>query len=863
MTGQSRKAKKGEGKVGIEGKENRDKKTVRETGNKDESRQQDLSALLTNKNTDNEADRLEEEIRLHNRLYWVENHPAISDEAFDRMVERLQALRPDSPVLEQIGSGGAAAGAGEHPGGGAGIGGTPAVVVGTMGAGEQRGVEQQSGLVNTGEWIHRRPMLSLDKCYDQGGFFKWLDRLDRNSNVIVTPKIDGLACSIIYGHDGTITTAATRGDGTKGEVITAQAMTVAGISHKLPVGDIEVRGEVYMPLAVFTGFSDRFANPRNLAAGALKQKNPEKTAEYRLSFMAYDLVLTPEDGQVDARWQALVSTTADDPEKAGAAPDANKKQELPPLPESNPKQYGLFSQLDHNEPEQPAVQAKTNQTNQTNQTNTAIPAAPAGIADLTATQAFESDALPASEHQKLTILKQLGFSVVPHRLIPISARTEQEGIHQVFQEAYSEWSDSREQLEYEIDGVVFKADNLALQEQMGYTAHHPRYAIAWKLATESGLTPLVDVLWSVSRTGTVTPVAITEPVELSGATITRATLHNTTIFRQLGLSRGCILRIVRRGGVIPYVEAVEQPGGEPFVPPEVCPSCGVSLLEEGDFLRCPNNTGCPEQAIGRMEHYLKSVDVDGFGRAILEQLFKSGLARDIPDLYKLKAEDLMPLERMGEISANKLVNALNERNSLELSVFLQSLGIGNLGPFVAGILQREYGSLDSLRSQTSEDLANHFGIGKVTAEQIVSGLESNKVLIEALLEYITIQVPSSPETGADGASLPLAGKSFVFTGKLEEMTRAEAQRLVKAAGGSCPSDVVKDLDYLVVGGDELAENARQGNKLKKANKYNGEGASISIISEGAFMAMIGAGAQAKSTEPAESAATSDTTESVS
>jgi DNA ligase (NAD+) len=636
-----------------------------------------------------EIDHLEASIRHHNQRYFGDNAPEISDDDFDRLVERLKVLRPDSPVLAEVG------------------------------AGEGLAVAPEL------KWEHRVPMLSLEKCYDEETLKKWAEKWE--GEAIESPKVDGVAAAYIYDGEGRLSVAATRGDGRVGEVGTEQLATVRGVPRKVDIPGLEVRGEVHMPLSVFERFSDRFANPRNTAAGGIKQKDPERTRSYDLRFLAYDVLGT-----------------------------------------------GL-----------------------------------------------------ATEREKLELLDRLGFTPAEWRVV----RKEE------MQAGYEAWEKRREDLDYEIDGVVFRIDDVAQQQAMGKTAHHPRYAIAYKLQTESRVAQLADVEWSVSRTGAVTPVAIIEPTNLSGVTVTRISLHNLGMVRKLGLTEGCTLRVTRRGGVIPYVEGVESSRGEPVQPPTECPSCGEALIEDGDTLSCAN-PDCERRRLGILEHYVKVVGADGFGPAILEQAFNRGLLSDVDGFYALTAEDLMPLERMGEILAAKLVSQIQDRRSQRLSTFLVSLGIPEVGPTLAEVLERELRSFEALRAATAEDLAEIHGIGEVTAGHIVSELGCQADRIARLLSHVTLLPP--PAELFEEPSGPLAGLSFVFTGKLTSGDRKGAGAKAKALGGSAPSAVTKDLDFLVVGdeGSPLFGGGRKGSKIVKAEKLAAAGAPVRVISETEFLRMV-------------------------
>ena len=636
------------------------------------------------------ADQLEAEISRHNALYFEQAAPVISDDAFDRLVEELKTLRPGSPILAEIGGAGAA-------------------------------VEADK------VWVHTVPMLSLDKCYDEPTLTRWADKF--TGRAMQTPKIDGVAAAFVYGDDGRLKVVATRGSGSHGEICTPNMRHVAGVPEVAQPG-LEVRGEVYMPLSVFhERFASRgFANPRNTAAGAIKQKDAAKTAEYGLKFFAYDVL------------------NADPP--------------------------------------------------------------------------------PETEEAKMQLLSKLGFS--PPEGWRILDKEE-------MQAAYEAWERRRDDLDFEIDGVVFKVDDLSQQRGMGVTAHHPRWAIAYKVKTESRVAKLVQVLWSVSRTGAVTPVANIEPTSLSGVTVTRISLHNLGMVRKLGILADSTLRVTRRGGVIPYVEEVVAASGVPVEPPALCPECDTPTVEDGDHLKCPN-LDCRSRRIGVLEHYAKVIDVDGFGPAVLEQAYDRGILKDIDDFYTLSAQDLVPLERMGDKSARNLVAGVAARRRQPLRTFLVSIAIPEVGPTVAAVLERRFLSLDAVMAASEEDLAGVDGIGPIIAAHVAAAWQAREDRLARLLSHVTV-VPFEPPPEADDADAgPFAGQSFVFTGKLTRGDRKSAQASVRALGGDTPSGVTKDLTFLVVGdeGSPLFGGGRKGSKIKKAEKLQESGAAVQVISETAF-----------------------------
>jgi DNA ligase (NAD+) len=625
-----------------------------------------------------DAHRLAAELAEHNRRYWDDNEPSISDYDYDRLVERLRALDPSSSVLDALGP--------------------------TIGGELGDAVE------------HDRPMLSLDKAYDEDTLRKWAAKF--TGDLVMTPKVDGVACSIRYTPDGRFRVAATRGSGTVGEDITANVRRIIDVPDQIPAtGEpVEVRGEVYMPRSTFAKFAGQFANPRNTAAGALKQKDSDRSARMGLRFFAYDVV--------------------------GPAAD----QEL----------------------------------------------------------------------GKLALARRWGFTPVECRLVSIDQ----------VQSGYEEYVSRRDALDFEIDGVVFKANRIDEQRRLGATAHHPRYAIAYKLQGESAGTVLREVEWSVSRTGALTPVGIVEPVLLSGATVTRISLHNWGLVRDKALSLGARVVAMRRGGVIPYLEAMVEPGDQPITPPAICPSCGTPVVVDGDQVECRNRTGCAAQSIGILAHYAKITGIEGFGQVWLETLVAAGVLKSPVDFYGLQVSSLLPFDRMGETLAEKLVEQVDVARTLPLAVFLQALGIPDLGKTAAQTMASHYGTLAKARDAAPTDVVELPKFGVLLAERVVAGISARAALIDALLEHVT--VTAAEPAPADGGDGPLAGRSFLFTATLAAMKRGEAQAQVKALGGTAASGVSKSLTYLVVGSE-----GRAGSKLKKAQQQG-----VTILSEAEFIALV-------------------------
>jgi DNA ligase (NAD+) len=623
-----------------------------------------------------DAARLAAAIREHNARYWDENAPTISDYDFDRLVEALRALDPEAPVLTALGPSPGALG---DP------------------------VE------------HVRPMLSLDKAYDEASLHKWAAKFE--GDLVMTPKVDGLACSIRY-EGGRLAVAATRGSGEVGEDVTINVRLMDDVPASIPTADpVEVRGEIYLPLSAFHALQGDFANPRNTAAGALKHKDAARFRAMGLRFFAYDVLGVDID----------------------------------------------------------------------------------------------------TEMHKFDLATAWGFAAVEHQLVT----------RENVQAGYEAYVAKRESLDFEIDGVVFKANRLDEQARLGATSHHPRYAIAYKLQGESATTWLRDVEWSVSRNGVLTPVGIVEPVKLSGATVTRISLHNWGLVQAKELSLNAQVVAMRRGGVIPYLEAVVEPGDTPIVPPEHCPSCGAAAEVEGDLVWCRNPAGCRAQTIAVLSHYAKTVDIEGFGQVWLEKLLDAGLLRWPPDFYRLKPIDLLEFERMGEVLAGKMIEAVDARRVVALPTFLQALGVKDLGKTAARTLAERYGTLEAVRAATPDELVELPKFAALLANRVVEGLAERAELIDALLEHVEVTPVEIVNTPAGG---PLEGQSFLFTATLAAMKRADAEDKVRALGGTVASGVSRSLGFLVVGSEGKA-----GSKLQKAEK-----AGVTILDEATFLERLAA-----------------------
>jgi DNA ligase (NAD+) len=709
---------------------------------------------------------LVEEIRRHDRAYYVDARPVISDQEYDRLYHELLDLEKEFPNLATPDS--------------------PSHRVGGAPLSEFQSVR------------HAVPMMSLDNTYSQEevrDFVKRVQKLlpDEKLEWVVEPKVDGVAVSLRY-ENGVLTTGATRGDGTTGDDITANLKTIRSVPLNLhPVAAnvssrqtsaasvanedgraltsaatpevLEVRGEVFMPLAGFEKLNaerksageEMFANPRNAAAGSLKQLDPKIVAKRPLDVILYGI------GQIQT----------------------------------------------------PNSELRT----------------------------------PNSQNELLDFLKSLGFKT-PERTW--FCKSEDDLIA-----AIAELDKVRKKFAYETDGAVIKLNSFEQQHRVGATAKAPRWAIAYKYAPEQAETKLNAVTIQVGRTGALTPVAELEPVFLAGSTISRATLHNEDYIREKDIRIGDTVVIEKAGEVIPAVVSVvlkKRGGGEKkFTFPKTCPECSSKVSrsprrgelnepqtksEDGDscnsplrdeeyaILRCVN-PNCPAQVRGRLEHWCArgAMDIEGGGEVLAAQLVKSGLVRDVADLYSLKVEQIAALERMGEKSAKNFIDAVAASKSRDLWRVLFGLGILHVGAGVAKALARHFPTLEQVFAASAEQLTETEDIGEVIARSIVDwhGEPENRKLIERLSQA-GLNFKSSLYQPAAKAG-PFAGKTFVLTGTLPTLTREEATAKIESLGGKVSGSVSKKTDYVLAGEDA-------GSKLDKAQKLG-----VKIISEAEFLKM--------------------------
>jgi DNA ligase (NAD+) len=677
---------------------------------------------------------LREEIRRHDRLYYVENDPEISDAEYDRLFDELVALEEAHPKLRSDDS--------------------PTRRVGAEPLDELPTVP------------HTAPMLSLDSGKEEEDLREFHDRVLRGLGLdgdgsgddaaavryTVEPKLDGASIELVY-EDGVLDRAVTRGDGRRGEGVTENARTVGAVPLRLRDGDLEVppllavRGEIFMRIGGFEALNERlmeegrepFANPRNATAGSLRQLDSRITAGRPLDLYVYD-VLAPAD-------------------------------------------------------------------------------VPAGLG-------------LATQRQVLEALRGWGF--------PVNERWDAVDDVDEIVDYHARLAAGRDELDYEIDGVVVKLDDLALREELGATSRHPRWAFAYKFEPRKEITRVMHIVPSVGRTGRVTPVAMLRPVDVGGVTVSRASLHNIEQVRKLGVREGDRVRVQRAGDVIPQVVEVVEEGeederGEPFEMPDECPSCGTELVSRGPHTLCPNSFECPAQLAGRIEHFASrdALDVEGLGEEVAKLLVAEGLVVQLPDLFELEADELVGLEGFAEKSAANLVEAVERASETELARFLHGLGIPEVGATVAQDLARWFGNLGAIRSASEEELQSMDGIGPKMAEAIRGFFDEprNAEILDELEGKVTLVdegegLRERVAEGEAGEELPLDGLTFVFTGALQGFTRREARELVEGAGGRVTSSVSGETDYVVVG-----ENP--GSKADDA-----EGLGVETLDEGAFVELL-------------------------
>ena len=655
---------------------------------------------------------LAEQIAYHSDLYYNQAKTEISDADFDTLWDELKELNPQHPQLQRVGA------------------------------------EVDPGTVKVD---HMFPMRSLNKGVNDEDIAHFVKESSLESTRFISqPKLDGSALSLEY-RKGRLVRAATRGNGNRGEDVTKNARKVENVPHTLGVEvDMHIRGEVVMKKSVFEEkYRNISPNPRNLAAGALRQKKADGKADASdLVFLAYD---------------------AKFPSEASRHPDS----EAPP---SGPYDSLILEWL----------------------SNTA--------------------------------------GVEPAPWIVHDADAEEASIESLCQETRV-WSEKRESYAFEIDGLVFKVDDLEKRDLLGMTAHHPRWALAWKFPPEEATSVLLSVDWQTGRTGTITPVARIAPQRVGGVTVENTTLHNLGEVERLGIQVGDKVRIVRRGDVIPKIEATLGPAtqqdvegrvhadGEPFKgalpqrrpisPPDACPACDGPIEVEGAFLRCPD-VHCRARLGRSVLYYCRALEMDGIGEKLVEQLIDEGLVSSIADLYRLDENMLLSLDRMGKKSADNVLNEINKSRSMPFSRFLSALGIPGIGPELATSMSYHFQTPERLFEWIGKTLIDDAemgeitsidGVGDIVALQLRDGMHQRKDAILDLLTHLSLEKDVRIAGGG-----PFEGMTFCVTGTLSE-SRKNIQARIKSAGGKVVGSVSGNLSVLVAG-------ANAGSKLAKAEKLN-------------------------------------------
>jgi DNA ligase (NAD+) len=669
--------------------------------------------MVKSTQTARQIEKLREDIRRHEYLYYVLDEPEISDVKFDRMMEELQRLESASPEVV-----------------------TPDSPTRRVGGAPRKGVETRQ---------HSPAMMSLDNTYSM----EELEEFDRRVrelagrdriNYVTEHKFDGLSISLVY-EDGVLTRGVTRGDGTTGEDVTANVRAIRSIPLRVDAAelkklrippDFEVRGEIIMPLRAFEDLNQkqeeqggkRFSNPRSAAAGAVRVLDPEITRARRLDFYGYLLLA---GGRVPTRQHS---------------------------------------------------------------------------------EALES-------------LRKLHFRVSPDWRLCHSLEEVKKFI--------DSWEAKREKLPYEIDGIVIKVNEIAMQQELGFTSKAPRWAVAYKYPARQETTVMNDVIFQVGRTGTLTPVAVLEPVEVGGVTVSRSTLHNMDEIERLGLRIGDTVIVERAGEVIPHVIKVVKEGKprREIVVPERCPECGSKIHKDPEEVayRCVN-ASCPAKRKESLLHFAgrHAMNIDGLGEKIVDQLVDKGLVKDFADLYELKLEDVAALERMADKSAQNLLDEIKASKSNSLARLIYALGMRFVGERTGQLLADHFSSLPKLAESTVEELVEVPEVGPKVAQSIADFFSeaANQKLIERLKDE-GLKMTEKRQAPDD---MRLAGKSFVFTGALARRSRDESGAEVMRHGGKVSGSVSKLTDYVVVGADP-------GSKHDKARTLG-----VTILNEDDFEKLL-------------------------
>lgn len=656
--------------------------------------------------------KLREEIEYHNYRYYVLDDPVISDVEFDSLMKELISLEDEHPELVTEDS--------------------PTQRVGAL------------PITAFVQVVHRSPMMSLANTYSLQELKAFDVRVRKalpgeTVEYVAELKIDGLAVSLTY-EDGYFARGATRGDGTRGEDVTHNLKTIRSIPMRLRHGSsvtVDVRGEVFMPGREFRKLNEErrlsgdalFANPRNAAAGSLRQMDPKITAARQLDIFAY------------------------------------------------------------------------------------------GIGDV-------SGVTLTTQMEVLDFLGKSGFRVNPNvRLC--------QNIDEVMDYAKS-WNEKREDIDYDIDGVVVKVNSLEQQARLGATARTPRWATAYKFPAKQGTTVVKDIIVQVGRTGALTPVALLEPVELAGSVVARATLHNEDIIRSKDIRIGDTVVVEKGGDIIPEVVKVitdKRTGNErEFRMPTTCPECGSDVIRaEGEVASRCAGEACPAQIREGIIFFASrnAMDIEGMGPQLVSQLLQSGLIRGFDDIYSLRFEDLVELERMGEKSAQNLLDAIRNSKRRPLHRLINALGIRHVGERTARDLAVHFGSMDKLSEATYDELMGIPEVGPKVAESVVTFFKNTRN-VEALraLQAQGVNMVEDTRTLSSQKTNYFTGKTVVFTGALERFTRKEGEDAILASGGKASGSVGKNTDYVIAGKDP-------GSKYNKAKSLG-----VTVLTEEEFERML-------------------------
>jgi DNA ligase (NAD+) len=664
------------------------------------------------------AEELRELLARHNHLYYVLDDPQIGDDEYDALLDELRVLEKEYPELQRPDS--------------------PTQRVGAAPLEQFEPVEHAEAMLSLGNARNEEELRAWENRL--ANYLKRLDITASEFSYTTEPKIDGLAVTLTY-EDGALVRGATRGDGRVGEDVTQNLRTIGSVPLRIKDAPelIEVRGEAYLPIAAFKALNERraeageptFANPRNSAAGSIRQLDPKLAAERPLSTWFYGI--------------------------------------------------GAVRGLD----------------------------------------------LP-THMDEVEWLRDRGFKVNPDT-------DHHKGVEGVVKRCHW-WEERRDELDYEIDGVVVKVDEKALWRELGVVGREPRWAIAWKFPPTTATTKLNRVVWNVGRTGHLVPFAMLEPVHVGGVTVTTATLHNEEDLARKDVREGDEVVVMRAGDVIPQVVSPRLPrkqkGARKPKPPKKCPACGTETVKPEDsvFTICPNRRGCPGQSFQHVKHFVSkgAMDIDGFGEKQASRFLGEGLIADVADIYDLSEEQLIAMDRFGETSARNLLAAIEGSKRRPFKRVLYALGLPGVGYVTAEALADHFGSIDALHEADPEAIEEVEGVGPIMAVQINESLtdEATWALVEKLREKgLRLEADPSERRQQGG---PLEGKTVVLTCTLPVLTREEAAALVKSAGGKVTNSVSKKTDYVVAGDNP-------GSKLAKAEKFGTE-----VLDEAGLKELVGA-----------------------